>query len=74
MLPNEVPADAGLDQSQAASATPSGGLGLSQRPVFQAGYGPQSMGEAYQPAVGRGGGQGNGANTNFREQVCVSFS
>ena len=73
MLPNEVPADAGLDQSQAASATPSGGLGLSQRPVFQAGYGPQSMGEAYQPAGGRGG-QGNGANTNFREQVCVSFS
>lgn len=40
------------------------GLGLSQRPVFQAGYGPQSLGEAYQPANR----QGEGNNVNFRQQ------
>ena len=53
MLPNEVPA--GLDGGGGASnyAPPSGGLGLSQRPVFQSGYGPQDLGEAYRP-VGRG--------------------
>ena len=68
MLPNEVPADAGLDQSQAANmSAPSGGLGLSQRPVFQPGYGPQSMGEAYQPADHGG----NGANVNFREKYLA---
>ena len=38
MLPNEVPQDVGVDQSNSgASNAPSGGLGLSQRPVFQAG-------------------------------------
>ena len=39
MLPNEVPQDVGVDQSASgANSNPvSGGLGLSQRPVFQAG-------------------------------------
>ena len=38
MLPNEVPQDVGVDQSNSgANSAPSGGLGLSQRPVFQAG-------------------------------------
>jgi ATP-dependent RNA helicase A len=64
MLPNEVPQESGIDQSQ-GSAAPAGGLGLSQRPVFQAGYGPQSLGEAYQPA---GGNEGSGSNVNFRQQ------
>jgi len=70
MLPNEVPQDVGVDQSNSgASNAPSGGLGLSQRPVFQAGYGPQSMGEAYQHVDTTG--SGNGANTNFREKYLA---
>ena len=66
MLPNEVPQEAGIDTAQASSVNPlmGGNLGLSQRPVFQSGYGPQSLGEAYQP-VGRGG---PGGGTDFRQQ------
>ena len=67
MLPNEVPQECGVDQTSAPSA-PAGGLGLSQRPVFQAGYGPESMGQAYQPADS---GNGNGANINFREKYLA---
>ena len=40
MLPNEVPAGCGMDQGGGAASgpPPMGGLGLSQRQVFQAGW------------------------------------
>ena len=70
MLPNEAPQEAGLDQSIQSQGPPPGGLGLSQRPVFQAGYGPQSLGEAYQPAGQHGGPQDN---VNFRQQYMENM-
>ena len=70
MLPNEAPQEAGLDQSMQSQGPPPGGLGLSQRPVFQAGYGPQSLGEAYQPAGQHGGPQDN---VNFRTQYMENM-
>ena len=58
----------------ASAAPPMGGLGLSQRPVFQAGYGPQSLGEAYQP-VGSGRGDGrDGGQMSFRQQYLEQVS
>ena len=57
-----------------AAPPPMGGLGLSQRPVFQAGYGPQSLGEAYQP-VGGGRGDGrDGGQMSFRQQYLEQVS
>ena len=57
-----------------AAPPPMGGLGLSQRPVFQAGYGPQSLGEAYQP-VGGGRGDGrDGGQMSFRQQHLEQVS
>ena len=70
MLPNEAPQEVGLDQSIQNQGPPPGGLGLSQRPVFQAGYGPQSLGEAYQPAGQHGGPQDN---VNFRQQYMENM-
>ena len=71
MLPNEAPQEAGLDQSMQSQGPPPGGLGLSQRPVFQAGYGPQSLGEAYQPAGQHGAGPQD--NVNFRTQYMENM-
>ena len=71
MLPNEAPQEAGLDQSMQSQGPPPGGLGLSQRPVFQAGYGPQSLGEAYQPAGQHGGPPQD--NVNFRTQYMENM-
>ena len=68
MQPNEAPQEAGLESGY--QGPPPGGLGLSQRPVFQAGYGPQSMGEAYQPAGQRAGQQDN---VNFRQQYMENM-
>lgn len=61
--PTDIPQGAGFEQAASTAPPPAGGLGLSQRPVFQSGYGPQSLGEAYQP-VGRNQDQ----QTNFRQQ------
>ena len=63
--PQEVPQEAGLDPGAASSGMASGGLGLTQRPVFQSGFGPQSLGQAYHPA---GQDEHQGGNMNFRQQ------
>ena len=65
---SEVPSGAGVEAG--GPTAPSGGLGLSQRPVFRQGFGPDQLGQAYRPAGNDGGGAdgsgGGQSNYNFR--------
>ena len=59
-----------MEATASALAPGGGGLGLTQRPVFRQGYGPDQLGQAYRPAGQEGGdsgGAGHGGN-QFRQQ------
>ena len=67
MQGSEVPSAAGVEATGGAAA--SGGLGLSQRPVFRQGFGPDQLGQAYRPmGDGEGGDNNSQGNYNFRQQ------
>ena len=55
-----------MEATASALAPGGGGLGLTQRPVFRQGYGPDQLGQAYRPAGQEGGDSGGGGHGGNR--------